>query len=43
VLSRNYGRAKAEIIRILELILNTKHFQVENDPLVRSLEVFPGR
>lgn len=41
VLTRGYGHAKAEIIGVLELILMTKQFQLENDPLVRrSLDAF---
>lgn len=41
VLTRSYGQARAEIIRILELILKTKQFQVESDLLVRrSLVAF---
>lgn len=41
VLTRGYGHAKAEIVGLLELILRTKQFQVENDPLVRrSLGIF---
>jgi predicted nucleic-acid-binding protein len=41
VLSRSHGQPKAEIIRVLEYILETKLFQVENHPIVhRSLEAF---
>ncbi len=41
VLSSVYGKVKVEVVRILELILQTKQFQVENDALVRrSLEAF---
>ena len=41
VLTRGYGHAKAEIIGVLELILMTKQFELENDPLVRrSLDAF---
>jgi predicted nucleic-acid-binding protein len=41
VLSRGHAQPKAEIVRVLEYILETKLFQVENDPIVhRSLEAF---
>jgi predicted nucleic-acid-binding protein len=41
VLTRSYGQAKAEIIRILELILRTEQFLIERDPIVRhSLDAF---
>jgi predicted nucleic-acid-binding protein len=41
VLTRGYGHAKAEIVGVLELILRTKQFKLENDPLVRrSLDAF---
>lgn len=41
VLSRSYRQMKAEIVRVLEYILETRLFQVENEPIVRrSLETF---
>jgi predicted nucleic-acid-binding protein len=41
VLSRSYQQMKAEIVRVLEYILETRLFQVENEPIVRrSLETF---
>jgi predicted nucleic-acid-binding protein len=41
VLSRSHRQAKAEIILLLEYILETRLFQVENDALVhRSLDAF---
>jgi predicted nucleic-acid-binding protein len=41
VLSRSLGQAKAEIVAVLEYILETTLFQVESERLVRrSLEAF---
>jgi predicted nucleic-acid-binding protein len=41
VLTRSYRRDNMEVIEILDLILRTKPFQVENDALVRrSLDAF---
>jgi predicted nucleic-acid-binding protein len=41
VLSRSYGQTRLEIARVLEQILETELFQVENDSLVRrSLDAF---
>jgi predicted nucleic-acid-binding protein len=41
VLSRTHRQVKTEIVRVLEYILETELFQVENDPIVRrSLDTF---
>jgi predicted nucleic-acid-binding protein len=41
VLSRSHGQVKAEIIQVLDYILETRLFQVENDPIVhRSLDAY---
>jgi predicted nucleic-acid-binding protein len=41
VLTSSYGQAKAEIVRLLELILRTEQFVIEREAIVRySLEMF---
>jgi predicted nucleic-acid-binding protein len=43
VLARCYGQAKAEIIRVMEHILEAEQFRIEGDPVVRrSLDAYRG-